>query len=41
MNKARKIAIAGATGMVGQSFLKLLEKEILLVLVENKNHQSI
>ncbi len=27
MNKARKIAIAGATGMVGQSFLKLLEKD--------------
>ena len=27
MNKARKIAIAGATGMVGQSFLKLLEQD--------------
>ena len=26
MNKASKIAIVGATGMVGQSFLKLLEK---------------
>lgn len=27
MNKARNIAIAGATGMVGQSFLKLLEND--------------
>ena len=27
MNKARKIAIAGATGMVGKSFLKLLEQD--------------
>ena len=27
MNKARKIAVVGATGMVGKSFLNLLEKE--------------
>ena len=30
MNKARKIAIVGATGMVGQSFLKLLENDYFL-----------
>ena len=27
MLKANRIAIAGATGMVGQAFLKLLEKD--------------
>ena len=27
MNKAKNIAVVGATGMVGKSFLNLLEKE--------------
>ena len=30
MRKANRIAIAGATGMVGQAFLSLLNKEFYL-----------
>ena len=30
MRQAKRIAIAGATGMVGQAFLSLLQKEFYL-----------
>ena len=41
--KAKKIAVAGATGMVGQAFLRLLENKFLdaeIVLLASKNSKG-